>query len=55
MTGADFLTWQRALGAAATVAVSSVPEPEAISLLAMGVVIVGVARRRLDSRPILGR
>ena len=46
MSGADFLTWQRALGAAATVAVASVPEPGAISLLAMGVVVVGAARRR---------
>ncbi len=52
MTGADFLTWQRALGAAATVAVSSVPEPGAIALLAMGVVIVGVARRRLRNLAI---
>jgi hypothetical protein len=50
MSGTDFLTWQRALGAAATVAVSSVPEPGAISLLAMGVAIVGVARRLPRSR-----
>jgi hypothetical protein len=55
MSGADFLTWQRALGAAATVAVSSVPEPGAMALLAFGVAIVGVARRRLDSRRILSR
>jgi hypothetical protein len=46
MSGADLLSWQRALGTAATVAVASVPEPGAISLLALGAVVIGAARRR---------
>ncbi len=56
-TGSDFLTWQRQFGASqpaasAASAVQSVPEPNAIALLALGALL---CRKRLNRAPIRPR
>lgn len=51
MSGADFLTWQRALGLpAGAIAAAGVPEPAAAALLATAVSLLAMHRRRKPRR-----
>jgi len=53
--GADFLTWQRQLGGAATVAATAaVPEPATLLLLVSGVLPMFIRRRDAATRPFAG-